>query len=136
MLKGRGRCAPLTSRGSRPVCTLGGQLNLVNRGDKKCREGHPNPSVVFGCGMVLLKLCLCGRRVCFDVLMVDNNLKSVKGTQTITVTIPIQSLKSSSSRPTDLSCGFANVDFAIFFKMVLEFERVYCRVFGFAISRY
>lgn len=46
-----------------PVWVLGGQLSLANRGDKKCREGYPEPGVVFGCRMVLLKLCCCGRRV-------------------------------------------------------------------------
>ena len=115
---------------------LGGQLNLANRDDKKCREGYPEPSVVFGCRVLLLKLCFCGRRMRFDVLMVDNNLESVKGTQSITVTAPVRSLKCSSSCPADLSRGFANADFAIFFGGVLEFGRFHCRIFGFAISRH
>lgn len=82
---------------------------------KKCREGYPEPSVVFSCRTVLLKLCFCGRRVHFDVLLVDNNLESMKGAQSITVTAPVQGLKYSSSCPADLSYGFANVDFANFF---------------------
>lgn len=57
----------------------------------------------------------------FDVLMIDNNLESMKGTQNITVTVPVQSLKYSSSCPADLSHGFANADFAIVFGGVLEF---------------
>lgn len=120
----------------RLVWVLGEQLNLANRGNKKLREWYPEPGVVFGCRTVLLKLCFCGRSVCFDVLLVDNNLESMKGAQSITISAPVQSLKYSSSWLADLSCGFANADFAIFFGGVLQFGRFHCRVFGFAVSRH
>lgn len=72
----------------------------------------------------------------FNGLMVDNNLESVRATQSITVTVSVQSLKYSSSRPADLSHAFANADFAIFSRGVLEFRRFHCSVFGFAINRH
>lgn len=72
----------------------------------------------------------------FNGLMVGNNLESVRATQSITVTVSGQSLKYSSSRPADLSHAFANADFAIFSRGVLEFRRFHCRVFGFAINRH
>lgn len=51
----------------------------------------------------------------FDACLVGNNAESTKGVQSITVTVPVQTLKYSSSWPPDLSCGFANTDFAVFF---------------------
>lgn len=74
----------------RPVWVLGEQIKQVNRGDEKCSEGHPEPGVVFGCRPVLLRLCLHGRKLNFCMLMLEKNLKSVKGTLTMLVQREIQ----------------------------------------------
>lgn len=74
-------------------------------------------------------------RVCVNGRVVDK-LESRNGTQSTTVTEPVQSLKHSSSCPADLSHGIVNADFVIFFREVLEFGSFHSRVFCFTVSRH
>lgn len=74
-------------------------------------------------------------RVCVNGRVVDK-LESRNGTQSTTVTEPVQSLKYQTSCPADLSHGIVNADFAIFFREVLEFGSFHSRVFCFTISRH
>jgi len=64
--------------------------------------------------------------------MIDSNVESMKGTQSITGTAPVQSLKYNFSCLAHLSCGFANANFAVFLGGVPEFGRFHCRIFWFA----
>lgn len=67
----------------RAVWVFAGQLLLANRG---YLEVHPGPRVA----LVLLRLCFWGRRVCV-IGRVFDSLESRNGTQSTTVTEPVQS---------------------------------------------